>query len=879
MNGMKMKQNHINAIFLLTLTVVPACTNISDHAGTLSTTGNPAWVGTNTTTGSAGIYSHVLKNVTVNQAANQNGAAGNYTLSLSVDAGQSGFLPLTQFCGLGTAGNSCQCELKWTQTTQDGSSSFDRVRKLPVASVQSGLVTCAMPAADWGEIATGTEIAMNIIPGSGNMSGLHVQGRGYKKGTSTSVNGDFFDNTLTPFRNILRYSCHTKRTNSHEILNKYTTATDPNGNTKNTIISSCFCTGGTQAGGGGGGDACSSASCPNNIRSGFSAHNYYRNLYIRSDLMGDINSTNATYDCPKVLESVKVTAKSDSGTGATTVATSEQGHYWPLDSTFALAAEPSSDWSVGVRAAALLMKTGDATQTPESCQNGGPGFIENGVVPKCLGYARRPKADGSCGSITDSNGRIRPLVRLRRYRAVLPPRFDQNGKPEGSANANGGGGNQNQIYPAVDEVYVADRPVLDSNGNPTGEMIYGPKPCNYSWFDHEGVVERKASTVGGGCPTGSPPSAPYTSATGSNDFGSNLNTASLLALPQYVSTAKFYKWGTVGMPWNESLSVNPDGLVFPNRDYNGMGIGSLDQAVCSASIPEVKYLSGDPIAIELFTSNRRRSNSDVINLSGKVVYKNEIHLRPIDPWVPKYLEDTSFQACAPISDSYAEPPLHFFKDANQNMAWCAEAYPNQNPYWSALNKRRKLTSVSTSYDDILVNYKVASPNSCQIANVKGYTLHQDTIGTALGLANRCTGTTGRQICTMTDPSALAGCTNYLTFNDPHKRTGISDTCDRTVMFDPTQDYRDFPLLASDADIDDMLKNDLNTSKTFSCAYSVTPDRNKLNKTYPSTGCCGKLQGQTVLGSILSVSGAQGGHLEPLVDPIAPDVRYCGSPVR
>jgi hypothetical protein len=279
--------------------------------------------------------------------------------------------------------------------------------------------------------------------------------------------------------------------------------------------------------------------------------------------------------------------------GATTVPDTEKSKYWPLDTTFALASEWSSDWSIGVRAASVL--TNGAAPQADPCTNAGSSFVENGIAPLCLGYARKPKPDGTCGTIRDSNGRQRPLVRLRRYRSLLPARYARDGRPEGAAGGNGGGGAVT-IYPAVDEVYVADRLVLDSNSIPTGDMIYGPKPCNYAWFDHEGVAARESSTAGAACSASTP---------GANNFGSNLNGSASFAQPRYVSTARFYKNGATATPpsWNESLSVSPDGLVFPNRDHFGGGVGTTNQAFCSSSLPVVNYSMGSTSAIDLFLSH------------------------------------------------------------------------------------------------------------------------------------------------------------------------------------------------------------------------------------------------------------------------------------
>ncbi len=850
-------------ILLLLAGVLPsACTNISSRVGTISTTGNPAVLNPGAQIG--GSYTHEMKNVAVSANAGQNGGAAEAVLSLSVDAGLAGFRPLTQFCGVGGV-NLCLCELKWTQATQDGVATYERTRRLVLASVQSGIVTCSMPSGDWGEIGTGTVIQVNILPGNGNATGLRVRPIGYKKGNVANANGDFLDDTLTPFRNIHRYTCHSKRTNAHEILNKFVVSTGPDEDEIRTLVGSCFCSGGQAvAANGGAGDVCSTLQCPTGVREGFSSQNYYRNFYVRSDRVGSIVSSNNTYDCPKVLESVKVSATSSGG--ATTVPDTEKSKYWPLDTTFALASEWSSDWSIGVRAASTL--TNGANAQTDACTNAGTSFVENGIMPRCLGYARKPKSDGTCGSIRDSNGRQRPLVRLRRYRALLPARYNRDGRPEGAQGANGGGANTT-IYPAVDEVYVADRLVLDANAIPNGDMIYGPKPCNYAWFDHEGVAAREASTLGGTCDSSNP---------GANDFGSNLNSSTQYAQPRYVSTEKFYKNGAIATPpsWSESLSVNPDGLVFPNRDQYGGGVGTANPAFCSASLPVVNYSMGSPSGIDLFLSHLDRNDS--FSLGGKTIHKNEIHLRPADPWVPQYVEDTSFEACAPIADPYLEPPLHFYRDADKNIAWCAEVYPNQNPYWATINRKRRLTAAGNGYDQTVVNYANNAPTSCNSAHVKGYTLHQDTIGTTLGLANRCTGTPAQAVCDMTDPSA-ANCSTFLGRYDSHKDAATADTCDRTVMFDPAREYRDFPLQASDADIDSMLANDLTHDKSFACSYSVSRVRSRVNRGFPSTGCCGKFQGQTVLGNLLSGGAAQGGHLEPLLDGAAPNVRFCGSPVE
>jgi hypothetical protein len=588
---------------------------------------------------------------------------------------------------------------------------------------------------------------------------------------------------------------------------------------------------------------------------------------VRSDLLGQINSSNNTYDCPKVIESVKTSASSSAG--ITTIAQSEQNKYWPLDSSFALSTQWSPDWSIGIMAGSVLLKPNDPnTTTVDTCRNSDSRFIENGIFPKCLGFAKPANADGSCGTMTDSNGNVRPLVRLRRYRAVLPPRFDSNGDIEGGSG--GGQGQQTQNYPAVDEVYVADRLVLDQNSLPSGDMIYGPKPCNYAWFDHEGVVNRRTN--------------------GGNLFGTNVyqsisnsdGTISYneVGVPSYVGTNRFFRPDpSGGINWNESLSVNPDGLIFPNHDRFGGGSGSRNQASCSASIPVVNYNQGQAHSLSLFTSTSIRTTNNLMRLGNypvgtKTIYQNEIHLRPIDPWVPHYMEDTSFKACAPLSSEFTEPPLHFYRDANNQYAWCAETYPSQNPYWAEINKKRRIITPTSSTDPNVINQTnlVGYPAAAGAPSpppVLGFTSHVNSGASASQPA--CTGTVGPQICNMTTSSGAVNtnCVSYL--NRPS-----ADTCDRTVMFDPFQNYRDFPILANAADTEKMLQDDLSHSKSFSCAYSVSKDPSKVNSQYPSTACCGIRGGNPVLNSL---SAGTGGHLEPLQDSSAPNYRFCGSPVQ
>ena len=316
-----------------------------------------------------------------------------------------------------------------------------------------------------------------------------------------------------------------------------------------------------------------------------------------------------------------------------------------------------------MRAGSILYKNGDSNSANEGCNTTVDGdnakyLSETGVVTqKCMGYARKPKVDGTCGTITDNTGRVRPLTRLRRYRAVFPSTFTLKGEPE-----------TRSAY--ADEVYISDRLVVDSTGVPTGSMIYGPKPCNYSWFDHEGVTNQGNATGRYG--------------EGGMDFKTNFRgmAGTPSSFPAYVSTSKYQYDDGAGTVY----SVNPDGRVLPNLDRDGT-IGGLVGPSCSAAVSVIDEVMGVPASVRMMTANE--TNPLVITLGTRKIYLRELHVNPIDPWTPNYVEDTTFQACAPVADPYLEPPLHFYKKDNNTMAWCAKVYPTQNPYWADLNSKKR----------------------------------------------------------------------------------------------------------------------------------------------------------------------------------------------
>ena len=871
--------NGRRSIFLMLL--LAGCTNVTSKGSLNSLNpGSVTFLGNNPTS-----YTHLITNNVSIVALAASGASGNadYQLSLPLDTSQPSYQSLTNFCG-GT-NNPCACELDWYETSTTGSTSvpYQRTKRIPIVAtdVQSGSAKCTVPYGVWSQIANGTTVTLNIIPIAPNATGLNVRSVNYKVGTSVAASGDFFDSTLTPFRNIMRYSCYSKTAASFQILNQYfQSQTSPapatgDASTVNVYAGSKFCTGAANTGGSSASGGGSTSGQCNTPRSGWSAQSYYRTLYIRSDLIGQMNSTNAEYDCPQVQASINESAAGDN------VPAQNKGKFWPMDTTFALATTYSAEWSVGLRAASVLFKNNSDPNSQQDLCSPQPGpdststrLTEIGTVQKCLGYAKPTNSDGTCGTITDNNGKVRPLVRVRRYRAIFPPIFQSNGDVSAT-------------NPAADEVYVADRLVVNSAGISTGSMIYGPKPCNYAWFDHEGVVTRDGTVPFKSDLIGDPFSVAY------------CGSGTCYATPGYVATSNYYYQdyrrnrmaGLLSGPLNRYYSVNPDGLVFPNQDIgNSDSLGQAASPSCSATLPVVGYQMGSPNVLQLLTVNQYRGDS--ITLGSRTIYLNEVHVQPTDPWLPTWVEDSSFAACAPLSDPYLEPPLHFTRSGN-SMDWCAEAYPTQNPYWADLNTVRKPTGSGTAN---IVNYPASLP-AITTAPVQVWTSHFNSPTNPNGAVNllssdpnlrdynhyldplnSCAGDSGTFLCTLTGGTSMGGagfCAAYL------NKTSSTTTCDRTVLYQATQQYRGFPLLAPDTDIEDMMAKDLASGHpNYSCRYSVNTDPNKVGTAMPSSACCGMISGTPLLKNLINASGTNpSGHLEPYKNSAAPANRFCGYPVE
>jgi hypothetical protein len=816
------------SIFLsLMLTFLAACSNFQSGVESLSVPTDSALDGSLSTTN----YTHQMVQVSVTAGTT---SAGGLSLSLAVAAGADS---LQNYCATGGS-LPCACELKWVQSTTAGTTttSVARTKRLSATAIQNAIVDCAMESSFWDEIAVGTVITTKIVPLSGNDTALSVRAIGYKKGSSISATGDFLDSSLTPFRNIVRYACYSKRKVWDKLRNDtFTSVNEAGTDSTNTPFSTSFCLDGVSGIGG---------QCPGGSTI-YSAQSYYRSLYIQSDRVGQINTKNSAFECPMVEESIKYSSP------ASAIPTADRGKAYPLDSQFSLAQLRSGDWSVPVSSSSVLYKAGSGGSDPDSsdapCSDDPSAQADSAIassVPiarKCLGYAKKPLSNGSCGSFTDSNGVIRPLTRLRRFRTLYPQFFKPNGSVE-SGNA--------FAKRWMDEVLVADRLEVNAQGQLTGNAIFGPKPCPFSWFDHSGTTTGAASDSATDLFL---TDYPIRSAGGTARYG----------VPSYKATSNYSR---------DNFRVNPDGYHFPNYDIFNEATTALAPGrphSCSATMSVVERVDGAPVSVRLLTTNYTRSDVWDFNGSASSIPLSDIQIRPIEPFMPQYFEDTTFQACVPASSEYLDPPLYLFRNTATDYAWCSKPYPTANPYWRSLNAKKRVlgTQANTLSTDALAGWGGVAPVSYFTSTTN------DAGGNPLNALNVCAATTG--ICSLlTQPADQVTCATYIGDATAGAR------CDRTVRLDATTDFRTFPLQATDPEIAIALNADMDLGKrTYGCTYSIHPNRTYLGTRSPGTGCCGMKNGAPIVSS-LAADGV-GGHLEP-VNPGSlnfPNRRYCGDPIQ
>ena len=432
-----------------------------------------------------------------------------------------------------------------------------------------------------------------------------------------------------------------------------------------------------------------------------------------------------------------------------------QGKYWPLDTTFALSLSMTSNYSIGVAAQMVTSDSSDPVSQAVSCAQ----MAGQGTTASSTTSSSANSLVTSClgfAAPSNTNGSCPAINGTQTYR--LRRYYALYPAVFDTTGAGMNGPQQ------LDTVYVIDRPVTNPADSSAVITMTGPKPCPFSYFDKTAVT----GTTG------------------------------------YVATNNSTWDGT-----------NVDGIQFPNVDsgnLNGTGVLS-----CSSALPLV---NANQTALSITTISGVNNPVRTGNLLADPTRSYaKIYVRPTLHSAPHYVEDTSFQACAPLARPLVDPPLHLAKlTANSNaLTYCAEAYPSQNDNLALLDP---------------TNTGTISP----------FTAHPPLNTTIPG----CEFQLGSPAFGETIP------TGYPAGGAGHHLGGNAFTCNRTVLNPPSGlSWPSFPLLAAASDVEATLETDSSYGCTLNSYNGATP-----SQTSPSQGCCGANV------SVTPESGNATAHLEP-----------------
>lgn len=721
---------------------------------------------------------------------------------------------LLNSCSQDLTSAPCLCQFTWVQlnTTTNPPTSINHVVNTPLTSVQAAQANCNTPSIWTTSIPDGTQVGITVVPASGNNNSFNVNQYVYTVGQNPQT-GDFNDSLGNSYIDILRYTCYDQRQRGVSLTSRAYNWTAPytvNGSALpafNYYSASKYCLEKAD------GSMPVTQGC-NNMTPAYSTQSYYYNLYIRDTQVGDINSGNAAFICPMVNQGLNTT------TGGTSAS-----KYWPLDSTFALSLVQTAQFTIGVTTNSVTSNTNDPSAVTTYC-NGAtatPGS-PNSLIGGCLGFAAPANSDGTCPALAGPAPSYSPIqtYRLRRYYALYPSIWDTNGNWIS---------NQQQL---IDTVYVVDRPVVQPSPSPSPFTMLGPKPCPFAWFDKATVTNDgiPASLVNGVYPNPVLANPPLPEYLATNNSGN----------PSYLGSS----WGWAGQ---NNTGVNVDGTQFPNVDSGTTGAQS-----CSAVLP-------------LPDASMSSVTLGTINASNPDPRLKQRFVRPLSPWSAHYEEDKTFKACAPLSNHFVDPPLHFAQNVNNgvtNTAWCAEVYPTQNPYIMALDPPVPIpnTTPTVSKATGLVR-PFTSHNIKGVNPLPASCTDDNTVVNSAVAAGNTLSTNQLADHNRNDPNGLPN-PNY-----PGTAGALaSATCDRTVTAATNGvAYPQFPMLAPAADVEAALQND----PSFSCLVSydgTTMESNSIQREInaangtappagssiagiqsPAGGCCANVNGTTA-------------HLEP-----------------
>ncbi len=684
-----------------------------------------------------------------------------------------------------TSAKPCACQFQWTEANNTGSSQVNiphsEVR--PLTGLQSNLALCLAPRA-WGEVDTGTVVKISVVPFGTSAASFSVPVYNFTK-TATNTQGSFQDAQGSSFSNIHRYSC-------------YQTTAYPK------VLTSFAYKHGTDSG-----------TLP------LSSDAYVKELFSSAFCVKDANSSSAdsAQDTGASSGSACATITAENSNQAAFynlyIRATDRGQvntanvsytcpkineslngtgldYWPMDTTFALSISNSSTFNLGVEAFSKISNPNDpANSVASSC------VPATGAGAQIEAAADSAGGSSSGGAAEDETGGS--LLKSCIGFAAQPnadgtcPYFKT---PQGTIRPTFRLRRFMAIYPplfsatgrllkgrqSTDMIYVLDRPVAAAGSDPNKPYsMRGPKPCPFSYYDEKGVLS-------------DPNDADYPG-----------------GMPGYAAT---------NYPgWN---GTNVDGIEFPNKDIVGQS--------CSASLPIL---------------NENKSRWSVTTLNRRNPVFKRLFVRPIRAWSPHYMEDTDFQACAPLADPLKDPPLHFSKDPSTgNVAWCAEAYPTQNT---------NVTKVDRIKGNSYYPGKVLPFTSHVVKNAAGSACQANPVSvTSLGTAyppnptapsaSACTqagqvfyGTAHHPNNYIVDvTSAISGtCNNSSVLDGTSCNFCAQQTCDRTVAT-ATLAWSHFPLLARPAQVESAMAAD----STYGCVVTYDNGGGKAGKTTPTEGCCG-----------------------------------------
>lgn len=658
---MGQRRNHLlTAAAVMTALVMAGCppTNNSGQSQkktSSSSTTTPTSGFSPAPTGSATALSII--NVTV--ASSTSGAVASSTATVLFNSSLNNGVNLSNVCtssgGAGGAGaNPCFCRFSWREINQSTGVGLNRTVDTAVTAALPFSATCAAPGVWDSEIPEGTPIDVTIAPDTagGNTNTISCNTFRFTKQT-TSVDGDFRDAEGRAIKNIAHYVCHDYFNKALSIAHGTGAGTArPDGSSfapPDVPLANVFTTDNT----------------------GVTAQAYWYDFYIRNSEVGSINSGASGLICPRV-------AISRNGAIAP--------QFFPLDSTFAVALNSSRRYTIPV-AANIRVISGAGAAT-----------AEQGV----LGYAIKPEADGTCPALPDSTGLTRRTFRLRRYVVNYPVRYNADGTTLSTSQP-------------INTVYVLDRPVDKTGQDPLKPLTrLGPKPCPFSFnMNQSATTDTTATTVGPvshSCTVGTSKLPFSFGDVGNSHFQpataaapATLSGAGRYILPQLHGIPDGKKYGLVS---NDASAATVRGnnrtYCLGNGTSSGLRIADNTTTSCSPGTPTISNATSSRFMSNDFT-NAKNIDGTMIARSDCPIFpppaanltsQGDLHIRPMKGFVPEWLEDTTFKACAfqssnPVDPDivvayngyqYPQPGDRATDDPKKARAfYCARSYPD--PSW------------------------------------------------------------------------------------------------------------------------------------------------------------------------------------------------------